>query len=237
MVAPSLYPKPSIKSNRTIVSCNKCDICKNILITDRKFRCTVTGKTYFIKGNLPCDSCNLIYLITCSNCREQYVGSAINFEQRFKIHKSDIKTYKDRCDTTSHLNNKCCSPNNKHAYLKVQIIEQVFDNNRFSMGPYIYDIHEKCPIIPPPLPHFFVCPNVFELGKTLPAPGRRNLGYQPPNSPHPLIPFGILAKNYIGNRMKYTQCKGVIYNEKQHVKSSNMLTFLIRLLPIVRNCS
>ena len=26
MVAPFLYPKPSIKSNRTIVSSNKCDI-------------------------------------------------------------------------------------------------------------------------------------------------------------------------------------------------------------------
>ena len=33
MVA-SLYPKPSIKSNGTIVSCNQCDICKSFLITD-----------------------------------------------------------------------------------------------------------------------------------------------------------------------------------------------------------
>ena len=32
MVAPSLYPKHSIKSNCTIVSCNKCDICKNVLL-------------------------------------------------------------------------------------------------------------------------------------------------------------------------------------------------------------
>ena len=103
MVAPSLYPKPSIKSNRTIVSCNKSDICKNFLITDSKFRCTVTGKTYFIKGNLSCDSWNVTYLITCSNCREQYVGSAINFKQRFRIHKSDIKTTKDRCGTASHF--------------------------------------------------------------------------------------------------------------------------------------
>ena len=79
IVAPSLYPKPSIKSNRTIVSCSKSDICKNVLITDSKFTCTVTGKTYFIKGNLSCDSCNIIYLITCFNCREQYVGSATNF--------------------------------------------------------------------------------------------------------------------------------------------------------------
>ena len=99
IVAPSLYPKPSIKSTRTIVSCKKCDICKNFLITESKFRCTVTGKTYFIKGNLSNDSCNVIHLITCSNCTEKYVRPAVNFKQRFRIHKSDIKTNKDRCGT------------------------------------------------------------------------------------------------------------------------------------------
>ena len=134
MVAPSLYPKPSNKSNRTIVSCNKCDICENFLITYNKFRFTVTGKTYFIKDNLPCDSCNVIHLITCCNCREQYVGSAINFKQRFKIQKSDIKINKDRFCTARHFNNKCCSPNNKHAYLNVQIIQQKLNNNKFSIN-------------------------------------------------------------------------------------------------------
>ena len=69
MVAASLYPKPSIKSNRTIVTYNKYEICKNFLITDSKYRCTVTSKIYFIKGNLACDNCNVIYLITFSNCR------------------------------------------------------------------------------------------------------------------------------------------------------------------------
>ena len=126
----------SIKSNSTIVSCNKCDICKNFLITDSKFRCTVTGKTYLIIGNLACDSCNVIYLITCSNCREQYVGSASNFKQRFRIDISDIKTNKDCCGT---FNNKCCSPNNKHAYLKIQIIEKVFKNNQFSIEDLLWE--------------------------------------------------------------------------------------------------
>ena len=139
MVAPSLYPKPSIKINRTIVSCNKCGICKNFLITDSKFRCTVTGKTHFLKGNLSCDSCNASYLITCFNCREQYVGSAINFKQRFRIHKSDIKTNKDRCGTARHFNNKCCGPNSNHAYLKIQIIEQVFNNNQFSIEDLLWE--------------------------------------------------------------------------------------------------
>ena len=63
MVASALYPKPNIKSNSSIVSCNKCDIHKNFLITDSKFRCTVTSKTYFMKGKLSYDSCNIIYLI------------------------------------------------------------------------------------------------------------------------------------------------------------------------------
>ena len=90
IVAPAFYLKPSIKSNHTIASFNKCNTCQNFLITGSKFRRTVEGKTYFIKGNFSCDSCNVIYLITCSNCREQYVGSAVNFKQRFRIHKSDI---------------------------------------------------------------------------------------------------------------------------------------------------
>ena len=69
-----------------------------------------------------------------------------------------------------------------------------------------------------------------------PAPGRRNLGYQPRprygggGGGGAAIPFAILAKNCIGKSPKYTQCKAVIYNEKQHVKSSNMSTVLIRLL-------
>ena len=82
---------------------------------------------------MSCDSYNVIYLITCSNCREQYVGSAINFKQRFITQKSDIKTNKDGCGTARHFNNKCSSPNNKHAYLKVQIVDQVFNNNQFSI--------------------------------------------------------------------------------------------------------
>ena len=79
-----------------------------------KFGCTVTGKTYFIKGNLWCDSCNFVYLIRCFNCREKYVGLAINFKERSGIHKSDIKTNKDSCGTARHFNNKCCSLNIKN---------------------------------------------------------------------------------------------------------------------------
>ena len=60
------------------------------------FRCTVTGKVYYIKGEMNCGSSNIIYLITCMKCLEQYVGSAIKLKSRLRIHKSDIKTKKGR---------------------------------------------------------------------------------------------------------------------------------------------
>ena len=61
------------------------------------------SKTYSIKGNFQCDSGNVINLITCFRCREQYVGLAINFIQRFRIHIFGIKTNKDRCGSANHL--------------------------------------------------------------------------------------------------------------------------------------
>ena len=58
VVASYLYNKPSTKSNHTIGSCKKCDIRREFCITDINFRPTVTVKTYFLKGNLLCNSCN-----------------------------------------------------------------------------------------------------------------------------------------------------------------------------------
>ena len=56
--------------------------------------CTVTDKKYFVKGELPWSSFNVIYLVECSNCKHQYLGSARNFKQRFRIDKSNIKLTK-----------------------------------------------------------------------------------------------------------------------------------------------
>ena len=72
-----------------------------------------------------CNSINVIYLISCENCKDQYIGSAIDFKARFRIHKSDIKTKKDRCGTTRHFNSKCSDVQNPHRFLQVQLIESV----------------------------------------------------------------------------------------------------------------
>ena len=89
------------------------------------YKCKVTNKKYHIKNDFDCNSMNIIYLISCTNCNEQYVGSAIDLKKRFRIYKSDINTKKDRCRVARHFNNKCRDPQNPSAFLKIQPIEQI----------------------------------------------------------------------------------------------------------------
>ena len=76
----------------------RCDFCSNYLDFDDNFVCTATGKKYKIRGQLS-------FLITCSACNDQYVGSAVYFKERFRVH--NIYTGKDRCGVSKHFISKC----------------------------------------------------------------------------------------------------------------------------------
>ena len=79
LLAPSSYPNNKVNRANSINSCNKCDICKSYLICSNYFTCSVTNRRYYTRGVLHCNCNNVIYLITCKNCLQQYVGSATNF--------------------------------------------------------------------------------------------------------------------------------------------------------------
>ena len=129
MLAPSSYLRSVNSQVNIITPCNSCDICRHYLVAERKFTSKVTGKTYFIKGDLSCNSKNVIYLITCDKCKDEYIGSAVDFKPRFRVHKSDIKTKKERCGTSRHFNEKCLCSTSPFGYVKVQIIEQVYSED------------------------------------------------------------------------------------------------------------
>ena len=139
LIAPPVYPKNINTRISSITSCNNCDICKNYMVFDNTFICTVTGKSYFIRGQLNCESINVIYLITCSKCLEQYVGSAVKFKTRFRIHKSDIKTKKERCGSARHFNRKCYHDTNPFQYVQVQLIEQIESNSSENIEDVLWD--------------------------------------------------------------------------------------------------
>ena len=77
------------------------------------FTCTVTGKTYKVRGDLNCKSDNVVYFISCKKWKQQYIGSAIetNFKPRFRVHKSDISTGKNKCGVAKPFLNICSSIN------------------------------------------------------------------------------------------------------------------------------
>ena len=129
MLAPSSYLRSVNSQVNIITPCNSCDICKHYLVAERKFTSKVTGKTYFIKGDLSCNSKNVIYLITCDKHKDEYLGSAVDFKTRYRVHKSDIKTKKERCVTSRHFNEKCLCSTSPFGYAKVQINEQVYSEN------------------------------------------------------------------------------------------------------------
>ena len=114
----------------------KCDICDNFLVCRNEFTCKVTGKTYKVRGNLSCNSANVVYLISCKLCKDRYVGSAYknNFKPRFRVHKSDINTGKDRCGVAKHFLTKCTDVGELEN-IEVHLIEQVEEGD--------YDVEGK----------------------------------------------------------------------------------------------
>ena len=72
----------------------------------------------------------MIYLISCKLCKEQHVGPAFkdNFRPRFRVHKSDVITGKDRCGVAKQFLTKCTN-GNEVANIEVQLIEQVEEGN------------------------------------------------------------------------------------------------------------
>ena len=138
MLEPSSYPKSVINQVNIITPSSFCDICKHYLVTERKFTSKVTSKTYFIKGDLSCNSKNVIYLITCDKCKDKYTDSAVDFKPRFKVHKSDIKTKKECCVTSIHFNEKCLCSASLFGYVKVQIIEMIYSEDQSNIEEVLW---------------------------------------------------------------------------------------------------
>ena len=70
------------------------------MISVNIFTCTVTGKFYFIRGQLNYEIFNVICLITGFKCLEHYVGSVVKFKAIFPIHKSKQKIKKTKVPGT-----------------------------------------------------------------------------------------------------------------------------------------
>ena len=96
------------------------------MVLKNEFTCTVTGKAHKGKDDLTCKCDNVVYLISCRKCKQQYVCSAFesNFKPRLGVHKIDINTNKVRCGVAKHFLISCTGIN-KLENVKVQLVEEV----------------------------------------------------------------------------------------------------------------
>ena len=76
--SPSGIPKPSPTGKiASVVKCSRvnCATCP-VFHPSKYFKSSLTNRKYQVVGNcnLSCSTSNLVYLITCSKCDNQYVG-------------------------------------------------------------------------------------------------------------------------------------------------------------------
>ena len=132
LISLSLYPQTVTESASRVSKCNesRCDICKSYTVFENEFTCTATGKTYKVRAVLTCKSENVVYLLGCKKCKQQYVGSALEskFKRRFRVHKSDINTGKVRCGVAKHFLINCPGIH-KLKNVEIQLIEEVKEGN------------------------------------------------------------------------------------------------------------
>ncbi len=72
-------------------------------------KCGRTGsKLYEIKGNIDCNSRDVVYAIECKKCSDLlYVGETMSLYERFQNHKSTIKKNDKSQLLAKHLNENC----------------------------------------------------------------------------------------------------------------------------------
>ena len=124
------------KHETVTLPCNlpKCITCTH-LNCNKYFRSTSTGINYQLRHSFTCASSNIIYLITCTKCRKQYVGLTTNqLNQRINRHRTNIINNRTiyiciHFNFPDHSLKQLVSTNNRHItqYTRTQTIRTFLD--------------------------------------------------------------------------------------------------------------
>ena len=113
-----LLTKAKFTSNNTpkVTKCNKptCGLCIHLLEGHSfTFRC---GKNFTIHENMSCDVKNVVYVMKCRGCGEEYIGETGNpLRQRVTIHNQQIRDPKTRMlKVSEHIANCAHALNPKY---------------------------------------------------------------------------------------------------------------------------
>ena len=81
----NIEQRPRFQEGAGSLKCSGCHACK-IVQNSKFFKSTNTKRKYFIRQKIDCRSSFLVYLIFCSNCRDNYVGKTKKqFRERHSV--------------------------------------------------------------------------------------------------------------------------------------------------------
>ena len=128
LIRAKVPPKPASRPQRKIPGmkkCLNCVICPFVK-EGKVVKSTANNYTVEINSSVDCSSKNVIYLLGCKKCPQQYIGeSERSLKERFSEHKGYVnnKTYTKA--TGLHFNQKGHSVSD----MEVTILEKVYNTD------------------------------------------------------------------------------------------------------------
>ena len=106
----------------------------NISRWENHFQSTQTRRKFRIREDFNCKSTHVIYLVTCLNCKRQYVGdTGQNLSIRFNKHRKGKRI----TGFSKHFRNGNCDSSSHNNY-KIQIIDQITNKKRWRHKEYFW---------------------------------------------------------------------------------------------------
>ena len=105
--------------------CNKCGVCPYIK-EGKSIKATSTDYRVDVNSSVDCTSKNVIYLLGCNKCPQQYIGETERMlKDRFSEHKGYANSGNLSKTTGEHFNQKGHSVSN----MEITIVEKVFNQD------------------------------------------------------------------------------------------------------------
>ena len=104
------HAKYSENQNTPIISrCGRsnCGLCKYIIIGE-KFK-TKSGHTLNVRVSMNCEVKNVVYVLICNGCQEEYVGETNELRKRITVHRQHIRDPSVRKLKVSEHIDRCAS--------------------------------------------------------------------------------------------------------------------------------
>lgn len=92
----------------TVKKCGdkRCKCCSNI--QEASTITIKTGQQFQVKANMDCNSANVLYILTCNGCGQQYVGeTGDTLRNRIRVHRQQIRDASTRMLRVSEHIEKC----------------------------------------------------------------------------------------------------------------------------------